>query len=95
MREGKRRADERDSRAARPGKAAILSFIQQGIHPFDTAATLDRAGVAARVGQHCAEPLMARLGVDGTVRASLAMYNTTAEIDTMIEALERARALFG
>jgi cysteine desulfurase/selenocysteine lyase len=78
-----------------PGKAAILSFIQQGIHPFDTAATLDRAGVAARVGQHCAEPLMARLGVDGTVRASLAMYNTTAEIDTMIEALERARTLFG
>jgi len=78
-----------------PEKAAILSFIQQGIHPFDTAATLDRAGVAVRVGQHCAEPLMARLGVDGTVRASLAMYNTTAEIDTMISALERARTLFG
>ncbi|MDA1099704.1 MAG: cysteine desulfurase [Proteobacteria bacterium] len=78
-----------------PEKAAILSFIQQGIHPFDTAATLDRAGVAVRVGQHCAEPLMARLGVDGTVRASLAMYNTTYEIDTMIKALERARTLFG
>ena len=78
-----------------PEKAAILSFVQEGIHPFDTAATLDRAGVAVRVGQHCAEPLMARLGVDGTVRASLAMYNTTGEIDTMIEALQRARALFG
>ncbi|MBT7666143.1 MAG: cysteine desulfurase [Rhodospirillaceae bacterium] len=78
-----------------PEKAAIFSFIQEGIHPFDTAATLDRAGVATRVGQHCAEPLMARLGVDGTVRASLAMYNTTAEIDVMIAALERARALFG
>ncbi len=78
-----------------PEKAAILSFVQEGIHPFDTAATLDRAGVAVRVGQHCAEPLMARLGVDGTVRASLAMYNTTAEIDVMIEALERARTLFG
>jgi cysteine desulfurase/selenocysteine lyase len=78
-----------------PGKAAILSFIQQGIHPFDTAATLDREGVAVRVGQHCAEPLMGRLGVDGTVRASLAMYNTTAEVDTMIRALERARTLFG
>ena len=78
-----------------PEKAAILSFVQQGIHPFDTAAAMDRAGVAARVGQHCAEPLMARLGVDGTVRASLAMYNTTAEIDVMIEALERARTLFG
>ena len=78
-----------------PEKTAILSFVQQGIHPFDTAAAMDRAGVAARVGQHCAEPLMARLGVDGTVRASLAMYNTTAEIDVMIEALERARTLFG
>jgi cysteine desulfurase/selenocysteine lyase len=78
-----------------PEKAAILSFVQDGIHPFDTAATLDRAGVAARVGQHCAEPLMARLGVDGTVRASLAMYNTTGEIDIMIAALERARSLFG
>ncbi|MBT3373489.1 MAG: cysteine desulfurase [Rhodospirillaceae bacterium] len=78
-----------------PEKAAILSFVQDGIHPFDTAATLDRAGVAVRVGQHCAEPLMARLGVDGTVRASLAMYNTSGEIDTMITALERARSLFG
>lgn len=77
-----------------PEKAAILSFIQEGIHPFDTAAALDRAGVAVRVGQHCAEPLMDRLGVDGTLRASLAMYNTTAEIDVMIEALERARKLF-
>ena len=77
-----------------PHKAAILSFVQDGIHPFDTAATLDRAGVATRVGQHCAEPLMARLGVDGTVRASLGMYNTTGEIDVMIEALERARKLF-
>ena len=71
-----------------------MSFIQEGIHPFDTAATLDRAGVAVRVGQHCAEPLMDRLGVDGTLRVSLAMYNTTAEIDVMIEALERARKLF-
>jgi len=77
-----------------PEKAAILSFIQEGIHPFDTAATLDRFGVAVRVGQHCAEPLMARLGVDGTLRASLAMYNTMDEIDVMMEALERARKLF-
>jgi cysteine desulfurase/selenocysteine lyase len=78
-----------------PDKAAIFSFVQDGIHSFDTAAALDRAGVAVRVGQHCAEPLMARLGVDGTVRASLAMYNTTAEIDVMIAGLERARTLFG
>ena len=77
-----------------PDKAAILSFVQEGIHPFDTAATLDRFGVAVRVGQHCAEPLMDRLGVSGTLRASLAMYNTTNEIDVMIKALERARKLF-
>jgi cysteine desulfurase/selenocysteine lyase len=78
-----------------PEKAAILSFVQDGIHPFDTAAVLDREGVAVRVGQHCAEPLMARLGVEGTARASLGLYNTTAEIDTMVAALHRARKLLG
>lgn len=75
-------------------KAAILSFVQDGIHPMDTAMWLDRAGVAVRVGQHCAEPLMDVLGVDGTVRASLGLYNTKAEVDVMIEALQTARAKF-
>lgn len=75
-------------------KAAILSFVQDGIHPMDTAMWLDRAGVAVRVGQHCAEPLMDVLGVDGTVRASLGLYNTKAEVDVMIEALQSARAKF-
>ena len=75
-------------------KAAILSFVQDGIHPMDTAMWLDRSGVAVRVGQHCAEPLMSVLGVDGTVRASLGLYNTKAEVDVMIEALQSARAKF-
>ena len=77
-----------------PEKAAILSFVQDGIHPMDTAMWLDRAGVAVRVGQHCAEPLMDRLGIDGAVRASLGLYNTKAEIDIMIDALRTARAKF-
>ena len=76
-------------------KAAILSFVQDGIHPMDTAMWLDRAGVAVRVGQHCAEPLMDSLGVDGTVRASLGLYNTKAEVDVMIEALQSARTRLG
>jgi len=78
-----------------PQKAPIFSFVLDGIHPFDAAAALDRDGIAVRVGQHCAEPLMARLGVDGTVRASLAMYNTTGEIDTLVASLEKTRKLFG
>jgi len=77
-----------------PEKAAILSFVIEGIHPYDTAAVLDRAGVATRVGQHCAEPLMDRFGIDGTVRASLGLYNTRAEIDVMVAALEKAKAMF-
>jgi len=77
-----------------PEKAAILSFVIDGIHPYDTAAVLDRAGVATRVGQHCAEPLMDRFGIAGTVRASLGLYNTRAEIDVMVAALEKAKAVF-
>ena len=75
-------------------KAAILSFVQEGIHPMDTAMWLDRAGVAVRVGQHCAEPLMSHLGIDGAVRASLGLYNTKAEVDVMIDALTAAKAKF-
>lgn len=78
-----------------PGKAAIFSFTVDGLHPYDTAAALDREGVAVRVGQHCAEPLMGRLGVDGTVRASCALYSTTEDIDRMADAIEKARTLFG
>jgi len=74
-------------------KAAIFSFTVDGTHPFDIAAILDRAGVAVRVGQHCAEPLMDRLGIDGTVRASFGLYNTRAEVDTLVAAIEKAKGM--
>jgi len=74
-------------------KAAIFSFVVDGTHPFDIAAILDRAGVAVRVGQHCAEPLMDRLGVEGTVRASFGLYNNRADVDALIEAIEKAKGM--
>jgi cysteine desulfurase/selenocysteine lyase len=76
-----------------PDKAAIISFLVDGLHPYDVAAVLDRQGVACRVGHHCAEPLMDRLGIIGTVRATLAMYNTKAEIDVLGDAVEKARKM--
>ncbi|MEC9346011.1 MAG: cysteine desulfurase [Pseudomonadota bacterium] len=76
-----------------PGKAAIVSFLVDGLHPYDVAAVLDRQGVACRVGHHCAEPLMDRMGVIGTVRASMALYNTRAEIDALAAGIEKAKKL--
>ncbi len=78
-----------------PGKAAIISFLVDGLHPYDVAAVLDRQGVACRVGHHCAEPLMERMGVIGTVRASMALYNTLAEVDALAEGIEKARKMLG
>ena len=75
-----------------PEKAAIVSFVVDGVHSMDLAMMLDRAGVAVRVGHHCAEPLMARLGVDSTVRASFAAYNTLDEVDVLADAVNRAVA---
>ena len=77
-----------------PGKGAILSFTVDGAHAHDVAQILDRQGVAVRAGHHCAQPLMERLGVTATARASFAFYNTRGEVDTFIEALHRARAIF-
>ena len=76
-----------------PKKAAIFSFIVDGIHPFDLAAILDREGVAVRVGQHCAEPLMDKLGIDGTVRASLGLYNNYDDIDVLVGGIEKAKRM--
>lgn len=78
-----------------PGKGAILSFSMEGAHPHDVATIVDRSGVAIRAGQHCAEPLMAHLGVPGTARASFAMYNTYADVDAFVAALEKAREFLG
>jgi cysteine desulfurase/selenocysteine lyase len=79
-----------------PGKAAIFSFTMQGAaHAHDISTILDKKGVAVRAGHHCAGPLMDHLGLTATCRASFAMYNTKAEIDLFIEALELAHELFG
>jgi cysteine desulfurase/selenocysteine lyase len=75
-------------------KASVLSFVLGDIHPHDIGTILDREGVAIRAGHHCCQPLMARLGVPATARASLALYNTREEIDTLVASLERAREMF-
>ncbi|TXR47124.1 cysteine desulfurase [Phyllobacterium endophyticum] len=77
------------------GKGAIISFELQGIHAHDVSMVIDRAGVAVRAGTHCAQPLLKRLGVTSTCRASFAMYNTRDEIDVLADALEKARRFFG
>jgi cysteine desulfurase/selenocysteine lyase len=78
---------------ARP-KGSIVSFNVEGAHPHDVSTILDRYGVAVRAGTHCCEPLLARYGVTSTSRASFAMYNTTEEIDRLVEALKKAREMF-
>jgi cysteine desulfurase/selenocysteine lyase len=77
-----------------PRKAGILSFVVDGIHPHDIATVLDRSGVAIRAGHHCCEPLMSRLGLPATARASLACYNTRADIDALVTAVRAARSVF-
>jgi cysteine desulfurase / selenocysteine lyase len=74
-------------------KGAIVAFNIEGAHPHDVAQILDRQGVAVRAGHHCAQPLMQRLGVSATARASFACYNTHEEVDVFVEALHKARKL--
>jgi cysteine desulfurase / selenocysteine lyase len=68
-------------------KAAVFSFVLEGIHPYDTGVIIDKFGVAVRTGTHCAMPLMQRLGIEGTLRASLCFYNTTQEVDRLCDGL--------
>lgn len=77
-----------------PGKGAIVSFNIDGLHPHDVSTVIDRSGIAIRAGHHCAQPLMERLGVTATCRASFAMYNTRDEVDALVKALTKARDLF-
>ncbi|MDE6369184.1 MAG: cysteine desulfurase [Muribaculaceae bacterium] len=72
-----------------PGKCAIISFLIGNAHHYDTGMLLDKLGIAVRTGHHCAQPLMESLGIEGTVRASFAAYNTFAEADAFIAALHR------
>lgn len=76
-------------------KASILSFVMQGVHPHDIGTILDANGIAIRAGHHCAMPLMQRMGVPATARASLAFYNTEAEIDALVESLGKVKEIFG
>lgn len=76
-----------------PGKTAIISFLIGKAHHYDTGMLLDKLGIAVRTGHHCAQPLMQALGIEGTVRASFALYNTKEECDRFIEALTRVAAM--
>ena len=74
-----------------PVKGPVLSFIIEGTHPQDVGTLLDQQGVAVRTGHHCAMPLMNSLGISGTVRASFSLYNSTSDIDRLVEAVQKAR----
>jgi len=76
-------------------KAGLVSFLMDGIHPYDAGSTLDKLGIAIRTGHHCAQPVMARFGVSGTMRASFAVYNTKEEIDVFIAGIQRVKLMFG
>lgn len=75
-------------------KSCVISFLVGNIHHYDMGMLLDRLGIAVRTGHHCAEPLMHELGIEGTVRASFALYNTKKEIDTLVESIDRVRKMF-
>ncbi len=78
-----------------PDKGGILSFTMEGVHPHDIGTILDRDGVAIRAGHHCAQPLMDRLGVDATARASFAAYSSKGDVDRLIEGLHKVSRIFG
>ena len=78
-----------------PEKVSVLSFVIDNIHPFDVGQMLDARGVAVRTGHHCTQPLMDHFCIEGTIRASFAMYNTRKEIDIMIEGLKKVVSLLG
>jgi cysteine desulfurase/selenocysteine lyase len=76
-----------------PEKVAVFSFTIQGMHPFDVGQLLDAKGIAVRTGHHCTQPLMHRLGIEGTVRASFAVYNTRAEVEVFAQAVAKIASL--
>ena len=78
-----------------PGKASILSFTIEGVHPHDVGTVLDRSGIAVRAGHHCAQPLMHRFGVSAMVRASFGLYNTVEDADALAAGIVKATEFFG
>lgn len=77
-----------------PEKDAVISFLVGDIHHLDMGTLLDRLGIAVRTGHHCAEPLMRRMGIEGTVRASFGLYNTKEEVDILVAGIDRVRKMF-
>ncbi len=78
-----------------PNKASIISFVMENAHPHDIGTILDRHGIAVRAGHHCAQPLMERLGVVATTRASFAFYNTFADVDALVSGIKKVQEIFG
>ena len=78
-----------------PGKAGIISFVMDGVHAHDIGTLLDESGIAIRTGHHCAMPVMERFDVPATARVSLALYNTEADVDALIDGLGSIQRIFG
>jgi cysteine desulfurase/selenocysteine lyase len=76
-------------------RSSIVSFVMEDVHAHDVGTILDRSGIAVRVGHHCAQPLLDRFGLAATARASFGLYNTSAEVDALAEALNHVAELFG
>ena len=76
-------------------KAAVLSFLVEGVHPHDVGTLLNEDGVAVRTGHHCAQPVMQRFKIPATSRASFAFYNTLAEVDALVAGIRRVQKVFG
>jgi cysteine desulfurase/selenocysteine lyase len=75
-------------------KISVISFLIEGIHQYDAGMILDKMGIAVRTGTHCAQPVMDRLGVDGTIRASFCFYNTFEEVDALVAGVEKVIEMF-
>lgn len=71
----------------------MISFVLDGIHPYDTGIILDQLGITVRTGHHCTQPLMDKLKISGTVRASLAFYNTKEEIDELVRGIQKVKSM--
>jgi len=76
-------------------KDGVLSFVMEGVHPHDIGTILDQEGIAIRTGHHCAQPVMARFGLDATARASFGVYNTMEEVEALVRGLKKVREVFG
>ncbi len=74
-------------------KASVISFVLKGIHPYDAGVILDQLGIAVRTGHHCTQPIMDKFGIPGTIRASLAFYNTKEEVDELVKGIQKVKSM--